>query len=62
MLHYSAVALIIVAALCFAAVPVLGTGLFVVGLLIEIIGYLVWGADFWNRQRAKQAPSNNGRR
>jgi len=60
-LHYFAVALIIVAALCFVAVPVLGTSLFVVGVLIETIGYLVWGADFWTRQRAKQAPANNKR-
>jgi hypothetical protein len=59
MLHYFAVALIIVAVLCFLAVPVLGASLFVIGILIETIGYVVWGADFWNRQRAKQASANN---
>jgi len=55
MLHYLAVALIVIAALCFAAVPVLGASLFVVGVLIEIVGYLVWGANFWNRRRKKEA-------
>ena len=42
MLHKLAIALILLAVLCFAAVPVLGASLFVVGVGIETVGYLVW--------------------
>ena len=55
MLHYFAIALILTAVLCFLAVPILGACLFIVGIAIETLGYLVWGADFWNRQRKKEA-------
>jgi hypothetical protein len=61
MLHKLAIALIVIAALCFAFVPVLGASLFLIGLLIETLGYVVWGADFWKRQRAKEASANNER-
>jgi len=61
MLHKLAIALIIAAALCFAFVPILGGSLFVVGLVIEGVGYLVWGRDFWNRQRAKETSVSNER-
>lgn len=62
MLHYLAIALIVVAALCFAAVPILGASLFVVGVAIETVGYFVWGADFWNRRRKGEASASNERR
>ena len=61
MLHYLAVALILIALLCFLASPVLGMSLFVVGIVIETIGYIVWGADFWRRQRKGEASANSER-
>ena len=62
MLHYFAIALIIIGVGCFAFVPVLGASLFIVGVVIETVGYLVWGAaDFWHGRRAKEAPAKKER-
>jgi hypothetical protein len=61
MLHYLAIALLVIAVLCFVAVPILGASLFLIGVAIETVGYIVWGADFWNRQREKEASANSER-
>lgn len=59
MLHKLAIALILLAVLCFAAVPVLGASLFVVGVGIETVGYLVWGVAFWSGRRPKEPSVSN---
>ena len=62
MLHYFAIALIVIGIGCFAFVPILGASLLIVGVAIETVGYFVWGAaEFWNRRRAKDASTNNER-
>ena len=39
MLHYFAIALIVVGVGCFMFVPVLGASLFIAGIIIETVGY-----------------------
>jgi hypothetical protein len=61
MLHKLAIALILGAGVCFLLVPVLGVALIVVGLAIETLGYLVWGAQFWRGRKPSQVTTENDR-
>ena len=59
MLHKLAIALIFIAVLSFAAEPALGISLFLIGIAIETIGYLVWGAAFWSGRKRKEPTVND---
>ena len=59
MLHKIAVALLLIAVGCYALHPILGAALFAVGLCIETIGWLVWGADFWRKRKSSPQLAEN---